>query len=191
MTRIRSTLALTCVAAVAAPVVAAAPAQARPLERERVHYSFTFDDACGDVAMEVTISGSQNVLFVERGPSGLPHFNGTFQETGVYTNLETGLTYTVVTHAADRDFRVLDNGDGTLTIVVHSAGVDKWYDADGKLLYIDSGTGQYELLVDNAGTPDYPFDDGEAEFVGVLRELTGKTDTFDRDFCADFLEVTS
>lgn len=91
---------------------------------------------------------------------------------------------------SDRDHRVTDNGDGTLTILVQVAGVTRWMDADGKLLYVDSGTLQAEWRVDHNGTPDDPFDDGDAEFVGIVRDLTGKTDTFGRDFCADFLDVT-
>lgn len=131
-----------------------------------------------------------NLLVVERGPSGLPHFSATIHETAVYTNPDTGLTYTGTTAGGDRDAWVTDNGDGTLSIVVHVSGVSKWFDADGDLLYLDSGTSTFELLVDHGGTPDDPSDDGEVTFVGDLKLLTGRDDTTGRDFCADLIEVT-
>jgi hypothetical protein len=186
----RKAAVLGCAAAMTVPLVIGGPAAAQPLARERVVYEDHFEHECGGLVFHGMASGSGNIVFVERGRSGLPHFNGTWHETVVFTNPETGLTYTGVFTGSDRDATVTDNGDGTLAIVVQTAGVDKWYDADGKLLYIDSGMSRFELLVDHAGTPSDPFDDGDVTFVGVLRDLTGRTDTFDRDFCADLLEVT-
>ena len=176
--------------AVAVPLVAAAPATARPLERERVTYENHWDEWCGDVLIHSMVTGMGNVVFVDRGASGLPHFSSTWHETSVFTNAETGLTYTGTFDGSNRDATVTDNGDGTLSIVVQIAGVSKWYDAAGKVLYIDSGMQSFELLVDHAGTPEDPYDDGEAIFVGEVVGLTGRSDTVGRDWCTDLLEVT-
>lgn len=170
--------------------LAAVPAAAAPPERERIVYEDHFDTECDGVLFPTTASGTLNLLVVERGRSGLPHFNGTFHETFVYTNPETGLTYTGTYNGSDRDRSVTDNGDGTLSIVIHESGAWKWYDADGKLLYRDTGTAVYEISVPHNGTPSDPSDDGPGVFVRDLKELTGRTDTFGRDFCQDLFDVT-
>ena len=186
----RKAAVLACTAAVSVPLVVGLPAAAQPLERERVFYEDHFEEECGGTVFHAMASGAGNILVVERGRSGLPHFSGTWNETVVFTNPETGLTYTGISSGSDRDATVTDNGDGTLSIVVQTAGVDRWYDADGRLLYVDSGMSRFELLVDHAGTPADPSDDGDVSFVGDLRDLTGRNDTANRDFCADLLDVT-
>lgn len=190
MTRTSRALSWACAAAVTVPL-AVAPAAAQPIEKEKFVIDEHFEFDCEGVLFEGHASGRGTVMFVRRGPSGLPHFQGNIHESIVFTNTETGLTYTRVRNVNDRDFRVVDNGDDTLTLIVQLAGMNHWYDADGKLLFIDSGTELFELVVDNNGTPDDPFDDGEAEFVQQLRDLTGRMDTWDRDFCADAIEVTT
>ncbi|SOC53765.1 hypothetical protein [Ornithinimicrobium cerasi] len=189
MTKIRTMLALGCAAAVTVPLMAV-PAVARPQERFRDAFTDTFEFECGDTTVEAEIAVTANIVFVARGRSGLPHWQAAIQERGVYTNTDTDRTYSYASNYADRDFRVTDNGDGTLSIVVQLAGSTRYFDAEGKLLYIDSGTEQLALQVDHNGTPDDPFDDGEADFLGVIRELTGRTDTSGRDFCTDLLEIT-
>lgn len=187
----RKAVVLGCAAAMTMPLATVVPAAAQPPERERFVYEDYFEIDCAGMTFPVSVTGSGTILMVERGRSGLPHFSGTLHETVVYTNPQTGLTYTGTWNGSDRDFTVTDNGDGTLSIVVQSAGVAKWYDAEGRLLYIDSGMSRFELLVDHSGTPEDPSDDGEVTFVGELRPLTGRVDTADRDFCEDLLDVTS
>lgn len=190
MTTMRKAAVLGTAVAMTVPLVAAAPAVARPLERERVVYANHWTEECGGIEFHAMVSGFGNLVFVDRGRSGLPHFSSTWHDTSVYTHPETGLAYTGVFNGSNRDATVTDNGDGTLSILVQIAGVTKWYDAAGKLLYIDSGMQSFELLVDHAGTPSDPYDDGEATFVGDVVPLTGRNDTVGRDFCADLLEVT-
>lgn len=176
--------------AMTVPLVAGLPAAAQPLERERVVYEDHWEEECGGLLFHAMASGFGSYVFVDRGASGLPHFSSTWHDTVVYTNPETGLTYTGTFNGSNRDATVTDNGDGTLSILVQVAGVSRWLDADGKLLYVDSGMYSFELLVDNGGTPEDPYDDGETTFVGDVVELTGRGDTLGRDFCADLLEVT-
>lgn len=183
------TAAVACASALTLSL-AAGPAAAAPLEREHIVYEDHYEIECYGTMFPTTVTGTLNLLVVERGRSGLPHFQGTFHETVVYTNPETGRTYTGTYNGVDRDQSVTDNGDGTLSIVVQGAGAWRWYDADGTLLYLDTGTSSYELSVDHGGTPSDPSDDGPAVFVGDLKELTGRTDTFDRDFCQDLIDVT-
>jgi hypothetical protein len=47
-----------------------------------------------------------------------PYFADRFRATMVYTNPQTGLTYTVVRVRQSKDLRIVDNGDGTLTLML-------------------------------------------------------------------------
>ena len=86
---------------------------------------------------------------------------------------------------ADKDLRVTDNGDGTLTILVLSTGNIAVYGPDGKALARNPGQVRFELLVDHGGTPTDPSDDEFLEFLGLVKGSTGRTD----DFCAAVLPV--
>jgi hypothetical protein len=52
----------------------------------------------------------------------------------VYTNLANDKSFTAVTNAIEKDLRVTDNGDGTLTILVLSTGNAVLYGEDGKAI---------------------------------------------------------
>jgi hypothetical protein len=74
---------------------------------------------------------------------------------------------------------VTDNGDGTLTILLLSTGNAVLYGEDGKVIARDPGQIRVEILIDNGGTPTDPSDDEFIEFLGVVKESTGRSD----DFC--------
>jgi hypothetical protein len=81
-------------------------------------------------------------------------------------------------NAINKDLRVTDNGDGTLTILILSTGRAVIYNSDGKAIGRNSGQVRCELVVDHGGTPSDPSDDTEISFE-VVKESTGRTD----DFC--------
>jgi len=97
---------------------------------------------------------------------------------------------THVINFVSRDLKVTDNGDGTLTIIVLSTGSAKWFGPDGELVFNEPGQIRFELLVDDNGTPTDPFDDGETEFVGLVKGSTGRNDTEGHDSCEDFRAIT-
>ena len=134
--------------------------------------------------------GNFNVV---RHGSGLAFFRESFRGTTfVYTNLDTGGTFTLIETINSRDAQVIDNGDGTLTIVVHETGSLHAYDTDGSFVLADPGQIRFQFMVDTAGTPDDPSDDQEIEgSFQIIRESTGRNDTQDRDFCADLVTFTS
>ncbi len=78
----------------------------------------------------------------------------------------------------DKDLRVTDNGDGTLTILILSTGNAVIYNSNGKAIGRNPGQVRFELLVDHGGTPSDPSDDTEISFEQV-KGSTGRTD----DFC--------
>jgi hypothetical protein len=80
----------------------------------------------------------------------------------------------------DKDLRVTDNGDGTLTILILATGNSVLYGEDGKVIARNPGQTRFEILVDHGGTPTDPSDD---EFIRFLREVKASTGRND-DFCA-------
>ena len=79
---------------------------------------------------------------------------------------------------------MVDNSDGTLTVVVLATGNYTMYGADGTAIGRNPGQFRFELLIDHGGTPNDPEDDVELGFQ-VLKESTGRSD----DFCAVALDA--
>ncbi len=126
-----------------------------------------------------------------RGPDGLVYFSANVKGTTTYTNLDTGKTYTNVYRFTERDQRVTNNGDGTLTITIATPGHNKWYDSDGNILFVTAGTFWFQIMVDHGGTPTDPSDDEEIEGSFVLLKEAGRNPTAGRDFCEDLAQFTS
>jgi hypothetical protein len=116
---------------------------------------------------------------VPQGRDGLAYFGAHFVRTEVATNVVTGASVTAVYTVTDKDLRVTDNGDGTLTILILMTGNAVLYGEDGKAIARNPGQVRVEILIDHGGTPPDPSDDAFLEFLGVVKESTGRTD----DFC--------
>jgi len=193
ITLVAGTAALAAAAAAAAPVAAAGPPEVQ------VHYSDAYDTLlpdpsdptgsfCGgltNVPLHVEIEGYFSIK--NHGPNApAPYFADRFRSTLVYTNPQTELTYTVVRVRQTKDLRIVDNGDGTLTLTGLNSGSLFAYGPDGELLGRQNGLTRETFLVDTLGTPD-PNDDvltpvGDPFTAGL------KTTT---NFCDDFLSATS
>jgi hypothetical protein len=183
--------AAACGLALVGGMVAAAPAAAQPLEQGRFHDVFTdFFDCDGTPARtDGDVSGNFNAV---RHGSGLVYFRDSVRGTLVHTNLNTGGTFTEIFTVNSRDAQVIDNGDGTLTIVVHATGSVRFYDTDGNFVLADPGQVRFQFMVDDGGTPGDPSDDEEIEgSFQIVRESTGRNDTQGRDFCEDLVTFTS
>jgi hypothetical protein len=94
---------------------------------------------------------------------------------------------TAVLIGNDKDLRVTDNGDGTLTVLVVATGNAVVYREDGKAIARNPGQTRFEILVDHGGTPTDPSDDEFLAFLGIVKESTGRTD----DFCAAVVPALS
>jgi hypothetical protein len=179
----RGRLGLLGVAVAIAALAFATAAHAGQIFGERFHEEDEFPEAsfCGveglDVTWHVTRDGHAHA--VSRGRDKLPYFGFTFKGTEVVTNDDNGNFVTSLTTIADKDQRVTDNGDGTLTVLVLSTGNATLYDEDGNVLARNPGQVRFEILIDNAGTPTDPSDDEFIEFVRLVKDSTGRTD----DFC--------
>ncbi len=164
-------------------------ATAKPLEHTDFHEESTeiFDDFCDvpglTVQRDQVVDG--RVLVNPHGPDGLAYFHGNVKVNSVYTNVANSNFVTEVGHFVDKDLRVTDNGDGTLTILVLQTGPFAAFGPDGKAIARDPGQIRFEFLVDDGGTPADPSDDEFLAFLGQVKGSTGRTD----DFCAAVVPV--
>ena len=191
---------LASTAAAAALAFSAAPtaAQAAP-PLVQVHYSDVYDvllpdpsdpagSFCGgltNVPLHVEIDGYFSIK--DHGPNApSPYFADRYRSTLVYTNPQTQLTYTVVRVRQSKDLRIVDNGDGTLTLTGLNTGSLWAYGPDGELLGRQNGLTRETALVDTLGTPD-PSDD---VFISQGDPFTAGLVTT-TNFCDDFFSATS
>jgi hypothetical protein len=166
--------------AVLGTLVLAASATAGQVYREAFHFEETFvdPDFCG-AGLEVEIASvlDGRLLVVPHGPDGLDYFLQHGTRTDVLT--ANGTSLTSVANVLEKDKLVTDNGDGTLTILILATGNAVLYGEDGKAIARNPGQIRFEILVDDAGTPDDPFDDKFLDFLGIVKDSTGRSD----DFC--------
>ncbi len=180
-------------AVTAAALLTAVPANARPIDKG--HFDDPIDsgvyDCDGTPAHDVG-SVHVNFTFNQRGSSPFPYYRESVHGTAVTTNLETGGTFTNIFTSNSRDHKIVDNGDGTITITVFASGGSRYYDANGNFVLRDPGQLRYAFDMDYNGTPGDPSDDIEVpDSFRIIRPSTGNSDLSGRDFCADLAEFTS
>jgi hypothetical protein len=177
--RLSAILALGATAA----VTLAAAASAGQIFRETFHEEETevINNFCGvpGLTVEFAVVRDGRVHAVPHGRDGLAYGGAHIKETQVVTNLANDNSVTAFLTFTDKDLRVTDNGDGTLTILILTTGNAVLYGEDGKANARDPGQTRVEILVDHGGTPTDPSDDEFLEFLGVVKESTGRND----DFC--------
>ncbi len=181
-------IAAAAAAALAASVIAAPTAMARPLENVRFteEESFTDDDFCGaGITVEIEFIREVRILFNSRKPGTAPYFHANTELTGTYTG--PGGTVTELSKTVDKDLAITDNGDGTMTILVLATGSANVLDESGKAIARNPGQVRYEVLIDYGDDISDPSDDEFLEFLGVVKGSTGRTD----DFCAAVLPAVS
>jgi hypothetical protein len=161
----------------------AAAADARQVFRETIHEErdIVLEDFCEVPGLTVELSRvmDMRVNVVSRGQAGLTYFlqHGVTKE--VLHNPATGKSLTSVATVTEKDMRVTENGDGTLTILVLATGNAVLYGPNGKAIARNPGQTRFEILVDDGGTPNDPSDDEFLGRLGTVKESTGRND----DFC--------
>ena len=177
--------------AAAAAVMLATAASAKVIVRETTHEEDTFvlDDFCDVQGLTVVDAfvGDFRVHAVPHGRDRLAYFLERGKVTQVFTNPATDKSVTAVAKFIEKDLRVTDNGDGTLTITNLSTGNGVVYGEDGKAIARNPGQTRFQFIVDHAGTPSDPDDDVFLEDLGVVKDSTGRTD----DFCAAVVPALS
>jgi hypothetical protein len=167
----------------AAAVMLATAASAKVIVRETTHEEDTLvlNDFCDVQGLTVVDAfvGDFRVHAVPHGRDRLAYFLERGKVTQVFTNPATGKSVTAVAKFIEKDLRVTDNGDGTLTITNLSTGNGVVYGADGKAIARNPGQIRVQFIVDHAGTPSDPDDDVFLADLGIVKDSTGRTD----DFC--------
>jgi hypothetical protein len=162
----------------------AGQASAKVIERGSFHDEFTeqvqsFCDEAGlTVRQDVTVDG--RYVIRSHGRDQLAYFQNHVRVHVVYTNVANDEYVTEKVSSLEKDLKVTDNGDGTLTILVLATGNAAVYNDNGKAIARNPGQFRYKVLIDHGGTPADPTDDKFVKFLGVAKESTGRTD----DFCA-------
>jgi len=186
----RSTLIGGLAVGLALALTVSAPASATPVQIIPWEESFTevlevgAENWCPPdvVDFDVTYSvdaGGIDRIYTQR--DGILRFAGTFKAVETYS--ANGKTFMIESQGNRRDHKIVDNGDGTLTIQFKNS-VKSTVSIDGEFLFHDSGLDEGAFLVDHNGTPTFPDDD---IFLGVVGEpqFHGRGDTVGRDFCED------
>jgi hypothetical protein len=177
MTRHRtlSTLLGTVALTTGLVIALAAPASARIVDGERYHdeFSGTNDNFCDTgmaVDFEVTIDGRFQVN--SRGPGGPDYFLSKDTVVVVYTDQATGQHATdIQPNTINKDLKLTDNGDGTITIIALLTGGNRILGDSGHLIAKNSGQVRFEIVYDYVNDVD------------ISNELIfGSTGTND-DFC--------
>lgn len=151
------------------------------------------ENFCDVEGLTIREVGDFSGLFhiVDHGKDGIDYFMDTYNGSVVFTNVDTGKSFTLVNRGMNKDLTVTDNGDGTLTIVWMGTGVSTAYDTNGRRLFSDPGQTRFGVVVDHMGTPGDPFDDEWLYDIGVLKGSTGLNGMEGRDFCEDVQLFTS
>lgn len=156
----------------AASVVVDAGSETEPIDDVSTNF-------CDVEGLTVRITGTLEIRWraVPHGPDGNVFYVSQGTRTSRYTNVETGAYVDETARTLERDQSIVVEEE-SLLIEVLATGMAKVSDASGKLLGADPGQIRFLLRVPHGGTPTDPSDDGEAEFVGVTRESTGRSDPF-------------
>lgn len=172
-----------------------ASAAAQPIENSHFHGSSSHveqdEGACTDVPFPVLHEQDYDarIQILPKGPDGFGHFSMTYVNRGVYTNTDTGATFTTTTTARESDLRIVDNGDGTITITGAMRGTTVVRDEQGGVVGIDSLRTTFESVRDLNGTPEDWSDDTEVSFTES--EPVGVSTLGGLDECAMALELLS
>jgi hypothetical protein len=156
---------------------AAAPAGADVVERYSLDYSEsgTADNFCGAGLMPAyTYDQTGSGSIKERGKDGLQWYHEKLRIVRTFTL--NGMTVTdTQANTVIKDHKIVDNGDGTLTITVLYAGGARLVGSDGKILAKADGQIRVRLVINTLA--------GEDEDPVISEEVIfGSTGTND-DFC--------
>jgi hypothetical protein len=169
MFRVSAILALGVMAA----VVLAAAASAGPPVRDTIHVEgndIVLEDFCDVEGLDATLDFVMDIRvhIVSHGPEGLEYFlqHGTRRE--VLT--ANGKSLTSFSRVTEKDMRVTDNGDGTVTVLILATGNAVLYDENGKAIARNPGQTRLVIVFDENG------DELSRE---VVKGSTGRSD----DFC--------
>ena len=157
-------------------------AAAKPLDKGTFHdeSSEVVEDFCdvGGLTAQVDSVVDGRFSAKTKGTDQLVYFAQHIDISNVYTNVDTEAFVTESIRFIDKDLKVTDNGDGTLSVLILSTGNATISGEDGNAIGRNPGQVRFLLVVDHGGTPTDPSDDTGISFEQV-KGSTGRSD----DFC--------
>jgi hypothetical protein len=180
------TLVTAAALGLAAPVLAIAPASASPPYFEIITEPLSnhFEDFCGVEGFTVDQTGLfRSRLKIRTSNSGLDYFLEHITVDEKLTGEASGDFVTIHTAFIAKDLKVVDNGDGTLTITQLLTGPSTLYGENGKALARDPGQVRFRVVIDTNGTPSDPEDDFEVSSE-LIKGSTGRSD----DYCSVIID---
>jgi hypothetical protein len=186
MTRRRLVLGTALVALISPALMVSRAAAAPPQFDHSVEpFSDVIEDFCDVTGLTVvdagTFTDSAKIRTQRSGLQfGLEHI--TIDET--VTGVASGRSVRIHTAILQKDLKVTDNGDGTITIISLLTGPSSVYGPDGKAIARDPGQVRFRIVIADAGTPNNPDDD----FVVSFDRIKGSTGRSD-DYCAAIVPI--
>ena len=172
-------VALLALTVASAAVLAAVASAGQPI-RDTIHVDETveLENFCDAEGMTVGLHRVMDIRMkiTTRGRDGFAYFmqHGTRRE--VFTFEGTSLTSSTTVN--EKDLKITDNGDGTVTVLILATGNSVLYGPDGKAIARQPGQIRFELVIDDGGTSTDGSDDEVLSFE-VVKGSTGRSD----DFC--------
>jgi hypothetical protein len=158
------------------------------VEHDRFEYFDQFQfESCG-VVIDYEQGGRIWEMIGAIGPDGLAVVHFRLNGYQAYTNTDTGRSMTLTATLAWRDIRVIDNGDGTVTITSQNSLNNRVRDDEGRLISRFTGMFMTQAIIDLNGTPQDLDDDIFVADLGVVRQAG--IDELEGEFCDDFLSAT-
>jgi len=145
-------------------------------------------DFCGDVVTFPVIRDfySSGTVHITMHGDELAYFQGHFHDVTTYTNTLNDKTFTLVDIGTGKDLKIIDNGDGTITITGKVVVRQRVYAPDGSLVFRVAGQFRTRETVDTNGTPEDPSDDEPVDGTfSIIKDFVGHDPTASRDFCED------
>ena len=156
---------------------------------------FSFDDSFEDVTScdgtpaEIVGTEQGTGMIRYRGADGTAYFRVKWQGEVWWTNPDTGRSIHLTARFIDQDQRIVDNGDGTITIRYRGHINETDYNSDGSVAFRTRGVHTVTFVVDHNDTLSDPDDDVtiSEDYLG----FTGRNDRDGVDFCAWYAEQTA
>ena len=166
---------LVLMVALAGAAMLASTASAGKVHKETIHVEETdvaLEDFCGVLGLTVSLDVVMDigVHVAPHGRDGLEYFLQHGTRTEVLT--ANGHSLRSLAKVIEKDMRVTDNGDGTVTVLILATGNAVLYDESGKAIARNPGQTRFVIV----------FDENGDEVPGsrhIVKSSTGRSD----DFC--------
>jgi hypothetical protein len=185
--------AVSCIGAAVATagltVLSAPGAAAAAPERFGIDEEFELDLSCDGTPAHVygTNVGTGKIRY--RGKDGMPYFTLKYEGNVWWTNPDTGRSIRLRASFNEQDQRIVDNGDGTITLRWRGHFNETDYNSDGSVAFRTQGVDTVMLVIDLNGTVSDPGDDVvlSEDYLG----FTGHDGRAGVDFCEWYTEQTA